>query len=115
MSIFKFTKATAKPCCAASADTMPKSEPNDANGSRVKVLGSGCAKCNALEANVKAALSDMGMDIPIEHVNDFAQIAAFGVMSTPALVVDGTVVSSGKLLKKEEARSLLEKTLTDKK
>jgi len=78
-------------------------------GESVKVLGSGCAKCNQLEANVKAALEQLGMDTTIEHVTDFSQIAAYGVMTTPALVVDGKVVSYGKVLKVEEAVKLLEK------
>ncbi|MDD6887054.1 MAG: thioredoxin family protein [bacterium] len=77
-------------------------------GARVKVLGSGCAKCNALEANARAALQSLGMDASIEHVTDFAQIASYGVMATPALVVDGKVVSSGKLLKAEEIAAILQ-------
>ena len=79
-------------------------------GARVKVLGSGCAKCNALEANARAALQSLGMDASIEHVTDFAQIASYGVMATPALVVDGKVVSSGKLLKAEEIAAILQQT-----
>lgn len=63
----------------------------------VKVLGSGCAKCNALEDAVRAALTELGMDATIDHVTDFTQIAAYGVMTTPALVVDGKVVSYGKV------------------
>jgi small redox-active disulfide protein 2 len=76
--------------------------------SPVKVLGSGCAKCNALEQNVKEALQELGMDTAIEHVTDFEQIASMGVLVTPALVVDGKVLSSGKVLNKNEARKLIE-------
>lgn len=75
----------------------------------IKVLGSGCKKCNALEAATKEALADLGLPVLIDHVTDFAQIAAYGVMSTPALVIDGKVVSYGKVLKPKEARSLIEK------
>ena len=75
----------------------------------ILVLGSGCAKCNALEEVVRAALTELGMDPAVGHVTDFTQIAAYGVMSTPALVVDGKVVSSGKVLKKEEAVVLIQK------
>ena len=75
----------------------------------ILVLGSGCAKCNALEEVVRAALTELGMDPAVGHVTDFTQIAAYGVMSTPALVVDGKVVSSGKVLKKEEAAALIQK------
>lgn len=49
------------------------------------------------------------MDTEIEHVTDFARIAAYGVMTTPALVVDGKVVSYGKVLKKDEAKALIQK------
>lgn len=51
----------------------------------------------------------MGMDTDIEHVSDFVQIAAYGVMTTPALVLDGRVVSCGKVLKKEEVIEILRK------
>jgi len=75
----------------------------------VKILGSGCAKCNQLEAAAVAALEQLGMDTTIDHVRDFAQIASYGVMSTPALVVDGKVVSYGKVLKTEEVVTILKK------
>lgn len=75
----------------------------------VKVLGSGCTKCNDLEANVKVALEQLGMDTTIEHVTDFTEIVAYGVMTTPALVVDGKVISYGKVLKVEEIVKLLQK------
>ena len=78
--------------------------------SRVKVLGAGCAKCNELERSTKEALAELGMDTAIDHVTDFTRIAAYGVMSTPALVVDGRVVSFGKVLKKDEVIKLLQKT-----
>ena len=57
-----------------------------------------------MEDAVRAALTELGMDTSIDHVTDFTQIAAYGVMTTPALVVDGKVVSYGKVLKKEEAK-----------
>ena len=75
----------------------------------VKILGSGCAKCNQLEAATRQALAQLGMDAAIQHVTDFAQIAAYGVMTTPALVVDGKVVSYGKVLKPDEVAALLRK------
>jgi len=75
----------------------------------VKVLGSGCAKCHALEDAARAALEELGMDTTIDHVTDFTQIAAYGVMSTPALVVDGKVVSYGKVLSKDESKMLIQK------
>ncbi len=56
-----------------------------------------------------AALEELGMDTTIDHVKDYAQIASYGVMTTPALVVDGKVVSYGKVLKKDEAKALIQK------
>jgi len=82
---------------------------NEGKEASVKVLGSGCAKCNALEGAVKEALAELGMDTTVEHVTDFAQIASYGVMSTPALVVDGKVVSFGRVLTKDAAAAILKK------
>ncbi len=97
--------------CAGGCDSesMEQAEAAKTEGASVKVLGSGCAKCNALELATKAALEQLGMDTTIEHVTDFAKIASYGVMSTPALVVDGKVVSYGKVLKTEEVVNILKK------
>ena len=73
----------------------------------VKILGGGCAKCNQLEAATVEALTELGMDTTIDHVKDYEKIATYGVMTTPALVVDGKVVSYGKVLKKEEVVKIL--------
>lgn len=75
----------------------------------VKILGGGCDKCNQLEEATLQALSELGMDTTIDHVRDFEKIAAYGVMTTPALVVDGKVVSYGKVLKKDEVVGILKK------
>ena len=76
-------------------------------GASVKILGSGSDKCNQLEKATKEALTELGMDSAIDHVRDFALVASHGVMTTPALVVDGKVVSYGKVLKKDEVIKLL--------
>ncbi len=91
------------------AKKAAKAEKAKAGGAAVKVLGSGCAKCNALEAATAEALKELCMDTAIDHVTDFAQIAAYGVMTTPALVVDGKVVSFGKVLKKDDVVKILKK------
>ncbi len=75
--------------------------------SSVKVLGSGCAKCNQLEKATSEALSELSIDQAIEHVTDFTQIAKYGVMSTPALVINEQVVSYGKVLKAAEVKKML--------
>ena len=111
MGLFSKKKEEAKSCCCGgncTPETMTQAEALKSDAG-VKVLGSGCTKCNALENTVRAALTELGMDTTIDHVTDFAQIAAYGVMTTPALVVDGKVVSYGKVLKKEEAKRIIQK------
>lgn len=95
-------------CCSGSCtgEDMARAESEKA-APGVKVLGTGCAKCRALDAAAKEALSELGMTDEVEHVTDFASIAAYGVMSTPALVVDGKVVSCGKALNKDDAHDLI--------
>ena len=78
----------------------------------ILVLGSGCAKCNELEDAVRGAMAELGLTEPVGHEKDFTKIAAYVVMSTPALVVDGKVVSYGKVLKKDEAKALIQKVRT---
>jgi small redox-active disulfide protein 2 len=73
----------------------------------IEILGAGCKKCNELEANTVAALEELGMDTAVNHVTDFAAIAAYGVMTTPALVIGKKVVSAGKVLKKDEVIRLI--------
>ncbi|MDP4110037.1 MAG: thioredoxin family protein [Bacillota bacterium] len=112
MSLFgKKDKKETSCCCGGNCDaeSMAKAAGAKAEGASVKVLGSGCAKCNQLEAAAKEALEQLGMDAAIDHVTDFSQIAAYGVMTTPALVVDGKVVSYGKVLKTEEVVTILRK------
>ncbi len=111
MSLFKKDKKIEDNCCGGNCDAESMSEAIKAKGAgaSVKVLGSGCAKCNQLEAATKEALEQLGMDTTIDHVRDFSQIAAYGVMSTPSLVVDGKVVSYGKVLRTEEIVKLLQK------
>ena len=114
MRLFSKKKEETKSCCYGgncTPETMAQAEAAK-TAAGVKVLGSGCAKCNALEDAVRAALTELGMDTTIDHVTDFTQIAAYGVMTTPALVVDGKVVSYGKVLKKDEAKALIQKART---
>lgn len=108
MSLFGKKKETSN-CCGCNAEAVQKAEKIKSGGAAVKILGSGCAKCNQLEANTLEALKTLGMDTSIDHITDFSQIAAYGVMTTPALVVDGKVVSFGKVLKADEVIAILEK------
>lgn len=109
MSLFGKKKEACSCGGNCNAEVTVKTEDAKSEESSVKVLGSGCAKCKQLEANTKEALLQLGVDTTIEHVTDFTQIAAYGVMTTPALVVNGKVVSYGKVLKTEEIVILLKK------
>lgn len=112
---FKKNNKEEEKCCCCGGNCDPQSMENAERlkneGPTIKILGSGCSKCKQLEANTKEALSKMNLDIDIEHVTDFAQIASYGVLTTPALVVNGKVVSYGKVLKPEEVIKTLEEVL----
>ena len=74
---------------------------------KIEILGTGCSKCQALSLHVKEAVAKKGIFAQIEKVEDIMQIMSYGVTSTPALVVDGVVKSSGKLLSIDEILALL--------
>ena len=63
----------------------------------VEVLGPGCANCQRLEANAREAVAMAGVEAEVRHITDYREIAARGVMSTPGLVIDGRVVSVGRI------------------
>ena len=69
---------------------------------KVQVVGSGCAKCKLLEQHAREAVATLGLDGEVEKVTDMTAIAAMGVMSTPALAVDGMVKSAGRVLSADE-------------
>ena len=73
----------------------------------IKILGSGCKKCVTLGENAKAAAAAAGKQAEIVKVTDFAQIAAYGVMSTPGLVIDEKLLSAGKVLSVDEIGRML--------
>ncbi|HEY5432366.1 MAG TPA: thioredoxin family protein [Coriobacteriia bacterium] len=73
----------------------------------IKVLGSGCAKCNQLEEATKQAVALAGIDAQVEKVTDVVQIMGYGVMTTPALVVDGQVRVAGRVPSVEDIAALL--------
>lgn len=73
----------------------------------VKILGSGCKNCEALTNNTNEALKEAGITAEIIKITDFKEIMAYGVMSTPALVINEKVVSYGKVLKPKEIIKLI--------
>jgi small redox-active disulfide protein 2 len=75
----------------------------------VKVLGTGCAKCMALEKTVNEVIKEMNLDVTVEEVKDMNRILAYPILTTPGLVIDEEVVLFGRVPKKDEVRELLSK------
>lgn len=73
----------------------------------IEILGTGYPSCQTLEARIKKAIEETGSDATVDKVEDMKEIMSYGVMSTPALVVDGDVVSAGKLPSVKELRSIV--------
>ena len=74
---------------------------------KIQILGVGCPKCKTLTANAEAAVQAMGIEAQFEKVDKIQDIMKFGVMMTPALVVDGQVKSAGRVLNPDEIKKLL--------
>lgn len=121
MSLFsKKNKETKKPACACNAG-CPVSEVTEIKAEKeccgksvdgiccIKVLGSGCKSCHALLEAAQEAVRSMGLSIEVEYVTDMEKIMQYGVMSTPALVINEQVVSMGKVLKANEVELFLKK------
>ncbi|MDD2227933.1 MAG: thioredoxin family protein [Candidatus Cloacimonetes bacterium] len=73
----------------------------------IKILGTGCPKCKKLEANVRIAIEELESDTKIDKISDLDKIMDYGVMITPALLIDEKVVSSGKLLSVSDIKALI--------
>ena len=73
----------------------------------IHVLGTGCPKCAKLTENADAAATALGLDYTLEKVTDIGEIMKFGVMLTPALVIDGEVVAVGKVASSEDIQTML--------
>lgn len=74
----------------------------------IKVLGSGCLNCKKLYQSAEEAIKELNVNIDLEYVTDMQRIIAYGVMSTPALVINEKVVSQGRILNKEDIIKLIE-------
>ena len=74
---------------------------------KVSILGTGCAKCEKLQANAEQALTELGLAADLEKVSDLQGIMSFGVMMTPALAVDGEVKVAGKVPSVAELKEML--------
>lgn len=121
MALFDFGKKKEKkktPTCACSCG-CPASEAKEIakeNCSQakdglccIKVLGAGCKSCHRQYENTKEAVKAMGLDVEVEYITDMQKVMEYGIMSMPALVVNETVVSQGKVLKASDVEKLLKK------
>ncbi|MBM6914497.1 thioredoxin family protein [Gemmiger formicilis] len=113
MALFGFGKKKEESCgCACSASAQCGcSCGSSSEQARVAVLGSGCKNCHTLWENMKQAAQELGLSEPVAYITDMEQIARSGVMSLPAVLVDGRVVSSGRVLSPADAAALLKKEL----
>ncbi|MGQ9499888.1 MAG: thioredoxin family protein [Dissulfurimicrobium sp.] len=75
---------------------------------KIEILGPGCPRCQALAANTEQAVKSLGLSAEVEKVTDMERIVGYGVMATPAIVVDGQVKGSGKLFTVDEIKAFLQ-------
>lgn len=120
MSLFHFKKTENKePACdCTNAVNLPEEAVTcDCGGNcptakiKIKILGTGCAKCHEQLKNVQETVKTMGLDTEVEYITDLQTIMTYGVMSMPAVVINEKVVSMGKVLKPSEVEKLLKKVL----
>lgn len=117
MSLFKFSKKhepnlSEGPACSCNGPVPSYREENavaDGELKNVKVLGGGCSKCEALLKNTNEALQNMNISPEVEYVTDMSRIAAYGIMSTPALMANDKIISMGSVLSASDIEKLLKK------
>ena len=76
---------------------------------KIEIVGPGCPRCISTENNVKEALKQLGKEAEVEHIFDIAEFAKRGVMFTPAVIIDGEIVTSGKIPTIEELKDIISK------
>lgn len=108
------TTETTNSCCTPAkkasetkvSSFKPVTKPQDGT-TKIEILGTGCTKCVALEKVVNEVINSLEGNYEVEKVSDIQEIMAYNVVSTPGLVINGTVVSTGKLLTADEVKKLL--------
>ena len=99
-------------CCTGGAEKTSVCCGKPAEGiCCIKVLGAGCKSCHERLENTQAAVKAMGLPVEVEYITDMQKIMEYGAMRMPALVVNETVVSMGRVLKAAEAEQLLRKLI----
>lgn len=80
---------------------------------KIKILGTGCARCQALEKNTKEAITDLSVDAEIDHVKDINKIMEYPILTTPGLVIDDKLVVSGRVPTKAEVTTFITTALAN--
>ena len=117
MGLFNFKKKEEKKhcCCSCGVPSQETAATNECCGKAVegicciKVLGAGCKSCHEQYKNAKEAVKNIGLDVEVEYITDMEKVMEHGVMTMPAIVVNETVVSAGKVLKTTDVESLLKR------
>ena len=117
MALFHFGKKKEEesPCCCGSPAAREEKPEACCCGTAtagiccIKVLGAGCKSCHQQYENTVDAIRAMGLDLEVEYITDIEKVMGYGVMSMPAIVVNGQVVSMGKVLKVADVEKLLRK------
>lgn len=110
MSLFNFRRKKEKSSecrCNCCVEKVIVNRLSDTVG--IKVIGAGCKSCHTFYENTKQAVKSIGFEAEVEYITDMEKIAEYGIMTLPALVVDGKVVVMGKVLKAKEIEALLRK------
>lgn len=74
----------------------------------IKVLGACCGDCDRLQKNAQEAVKELGLDVKVEKVSDFKEIVSYGVMKTPALVINGKVKVTGRVISSEDIKKYIQ-------
>ena len=114
MSPFGFGKKkedTQTPTCCCAGEAEGTTAPCRAESvTSVRVLGAGCKACHTQYENAKAAVQALGLQVEVEYITDMEKVMTYGVMSMPAIVINGQVAASGRVLKSAEVEKLLRGT-----
>lgn len=81
------------------------------NYMEIKVLGTGCPKCKTLERNVREAVADLNIEATVNKVEDIVEIMNYGIMQTPGLIINGKIVSSGRILSVIQTKEIINQNI----
>lgn len=107
MSLFGKKNAEEQKACCNGTGAIAAETERTAEITGIAVLGGGCKSCHKLYENAKKAVEELGLSVTVEYITDLEKVMEYGVMSMPALAVNGKAVSMGKVLKPDEIKVLL--------